>query len=133
MRSKCLLIFLLFACREEFFPRDLYDYQIERLLSGGSAKTWLQMINSVECSDSVRLHITLLSSSSDDSISIFNLLPKSNCFGYDTAFVGNANASGNLLFTDSLLFADGDFWIVESVTSENLSIRDLEIKHFISN
>ena len=125
MRGRWFLLFLLLGCQQDFFPAGLYDYQVERLLSGGASKVWNERVNSTDCADSVRLYITLLTSSSGDSVTLSTLTPRSDCGGFDTTLIGNANASSpsdGILFTDSLVFANGDSWIVESITSSSLSI-----------
>ena len=124
MRDKILLVIFgifLLACTEEDLPAGIYDYQVERLLSAGSEKTWDQVINSMECADSLKLHFELVTNTSNDSLDIFELTPTFNCASYDTTLIGRADASklvGGDLFTDSLVFSSGDFWIVVQVTSQ---------------
>lgn len=121
----CLLF--LVGCSEDNFPQGLYDYQVERLLSAGDSKTWMLVSETEDgtiafpttCSDTTRLLITLVD---QDSISISRLLPNLECNAFDTLKFGNANASGDLLFTDSLRFATGSFWTIQSVTSSKLEI-----------
>ena len=99
-----LLIFLVLSCTNEFFPDGLYDYQVERLLSGGSIKTWNQQINSPDCQDSLRLLIELVAASADDSVLVSEIMRGSSC-APDTTPIGLADASsflGGLRFTDSL-------------------------------
>lgn len=118
-----LLIFMVLSCTNEFFPEGLYDYQVERLLSGGSNKTWNQQVNSSDCQDSLRLRIELVASA-DDSVLISEIIGGSSC-APDTTPIGLADASsflGGLRFTDSLNFADGTSWIVNEVTSNTLII-----------
>ena len=118
-----LLFVFCFACDKDFFPEGLYDYQVERLLSGGDTKVWNQVITSDNCQDSVKLIIRLLANAPDDSLSVLRLLSNAACDGFDTTNLGNADASssiGALIFTDSLNFAGGDFWIIQSVTSTHL-------------
>lgn len=128
MRGKwwVLLIFLV-GCAEDNFPGGLYDYQVERLLSGGDSKVWMlvsELENGVAsfpsiCSDSTRLLITLTSL---DSVNIVQLIPNIICDAFDTLKLGNANASGDLLFTDSLRFASGEYWYVQSITGTKLEV-----------
>ncbi|MBC6401703.1 MAG: hypothetical protein GDA51_07835 [Ekhidna sp.] len=120
-----LLLVFCFACDRDFFPKDLYDYQVERLLSGGDTKVWNQIIASENCQDSVKLVFSLLSGSPNDSVSVSRLLSNAACDGFDTTRLGNADASSfedALTFTDSLNFSTGDFWIIQSITSTELSI-----------
>jgi hypothetical protein len=126
MRVKWFVLTLLFlGCKEDQFPKGIYDYQVERLLSGGESKVWLLAEEKTEgivtrpevCSDSTRL---LIAATQLDSIEISRLVPKVDCSGFDTLALGNANTSGELVFTDSLIFSTGEFWIVESISSLNL-------------
>ncbi len=133
------------SCDSDFFPGGLYDYQIERLLSGGDSKVWNQVVNSTDCQDSVKLLIELVSSSSDDSIAVslisynfgLNELPNSSlCQLTDTVLLGNADASSfsdALLFTDSLNFSNGDFWIIKEITAQRIEIlNSLESTFYLS-
>lgn len=126
MRDKFLSIFLfllIMSCSEEELPAGIYDYQVERLLSGTSgSKTWDQVVNSSNCSDSVRLHVV----SVDDSLDFSRLTYQTVCSIFDTTYLGRANASkaeDRDLFTDSLRFQNGDFWIVKTITSDLLTIE----------
>lgn len=122
--SWILFIFLLLSCTEDDFPTGIYGYQVERLLSGGDEKVWLQVVNSPNCEDSLRLFITPLEAT--DSITVHRLSPSADCAGFDTLQSINANASflsGGVLFTDSLLFADDSFWIIEAITSTQFRAR----------
>ena len=126
MRGKwAVLLLIAIACTNDFFPEGLYGYQVERLLSDGSEKVWLKVVNSSDCADSVRLFIEFIEATTADSIRLSTLNPLPNCSGFDTLLIGNANASsiqGGLLFTDSLLFSNGDFWLVNNITSQSLTI-----------
>lgn len=131
MRVKILTVFFfifLISCSEEDLPAGLYDYQVERLLSGQSgSKNWAQVVNSDNCADSVILYVELVTISSTDSIDISNLIKSNNCTALDTIFIGRANASkftGRSLFSDSLNFSSGDYWIVDQITSELLIVGE---------
>ena len=93
MRGKWLVLLLFIGCQQDFFPAGLYDYQVERLLSGGESKVWSEQVGSMNCADSTKLYITLLENSSGDSVSLSILTPRSDCSGFDTTLIGNANAS----------------------------------------
>ncbi|MEQ8904609.1 hypothetical protein [Ekhidna sp.] len=125
--SVFFFILLLLGCSEESLPPGLYHYQIERLLSGQSGtKDWHQLVNSQNCADSAILHIELIPNASADSIDISSLVRADNCEIFDTTYIGRANASRfaeRNLFSDSLIFGSGDFWIVHNVTSEQLQIE----------
>lgn len=125
MRGK-LLVFVVFlfliACSEENLPEGIYDYQVERLLSGGSAKSWDQVVSSTSCTDSLKLYFELIT----DSVDISQINPGNACTFNDTVYLGRANASSfpdNNLFTDSLKFSDGDYWMIRRVTSSLLQIE----------
>ncbi|WP_421762812.1 hypothetical protein [Ekhidna sp.] len=125
MRDKFLVFALFFAilsCSEEDLPIGLYDYQVERLLSGQSGdKTWMQIVSSTDCKDSLKLLIE----SASDSLDIFEIRSALDC-NVDTIYIGKANASkliGGLLFADSLVFSDGTYWIVKQITSDFLDIQ----------
>ena len=122
-----LLLFIGVACVEDEFPTGLYHYQIERLLATDTNKTWLlaeSVVNGASvrpsvCQDSVRL----LFINDSDSVNVSILSYNATCSAFDTTRLGNANASGDLVFTDSLNFADGREWIVESILPNRLTIN----------
>ncbi len=127
MRGKFLgviFLVLLISCSEETLPDGIYDYQVERLLSGESGvKTWTQIVNSNNCADSVLLTFELVANAADDSLDITML---SGCSPSNSTVLGRASASspeGGILFTDSLIFASGEFWIIDQITSEQLFLR----------
>ena len=129
MQGRIFIVFffiILLGCSEESLPPGLYHYQVERLLSGQSGtKDWHQIIKSQNCADSVILHIELIVNSAADSVDISSLVRSTNCNAFDTTYIGRASASqvtGRNLFSDSLIFNSGDFWIVHHVTSEQLQI-----------
>lgn len=57
-----------------------------------------------------------------DSLDVARLTYQPGCLLFDTIRLGKANASGTLLFTDSLLFESGSHWIIHSITSTSLSV-----------
>ncbi|WP_420318341.1 hypothetical protein [Ekhidna sp.] len=136
MRDNFLVIFiflLVSSCSDENLPPGLYDYQVERLLTNDSSKLWIQVINSQECSDSIKMLIE----SQNDSLDIFNISPTLACDFLDTAFLGRANASqreGSILFDDSIVFSNGNYWIIDEITSDILTVNigEQRIK-YISN
>jgi len=135
IRGRWLILSLFFlGCDTDFFPEGLYDYQVERLLSGGEQKIWNRVINSENCQDSTKLLFTLISNLSDDSVFVQQLRANEACSGFDTTDLGNADASsfvGTLPFTDSLNFADGLSWIIRQISSENLEIEEPEVFSYI--
>ncbi len=111
------------SCSEEELPAGIYDYQVERLLSGSSeSKSWNQLVNSSNCADSVILYVEAIG----DSLDFSRLTYQNTCGEFDTTYIGRANASSEddrNLFTDSLRFANGDFWLIKTITSEILTIE----------
>ncbi|MEQ9467316.1 MAG: hypothetical protein RLN88_07880 [Ekhidna sp.] len=128
------IILSVLSCAEADVSAKLYDYQVERLLSGQlGSKTWNQIVDSENCADSIKLFIELVNSSgdADDSLDISELTPISNCTSFDTVYLGRADASsfsGGDLFTDSLIFASGDFWIVSQITSTFFTTEESNIQ-----
>ena len=126
MRVKYLVFTFLLAlmgCSEEQIPAGIYHYQVERLLSGqDGSKAWMQMVNSANCADSVQLRFELVTGSDDSlDISIVTGCSSSSV----TNSVGRASASKAAdrdLFTDSLIFSTGEFWLVSQITSQQLYI-----------
>jgi len=123
-----LLALIGIACGGDFFPQGLYDYQVERLLSADSSKVWNQVMETENCADSTWLYIEMLASDSDDSVAISEVLGGASC-DPDTSLIGYADASAfsdELLFTDSLNFDNGMFWLIEQITSERLILFNEE-------
>lgn len=126
MRGRIILIFGIFfllSCSEEPVPEGLYDYQVERLLSGGDIKIWIESKRIEQCSDTVLLHVSLVEGSID-SLNLSRIIFNSSCVR-DTLPLGNAKPSSfssGPVFTDSLVFSNGDFWLVDRVTSQELQI-----------
>lgn len=135
--SWLLLVGFLVSCQNDFLPPGLYDYQVERLLSGGDSKVWIQVVNSENCSDSTQILVEFLSFSANDSLRISELTPKIGCRGFDTLLLGNADASsfsGQKLFTDSINFANGSPWIISKITSNSLTTSQRTIQvNYISD
>lgn len=126
MRGNWLLLSLLIiGCKNDDIPSSLYDYQVERLLSNGDSKLWVQVIIDASCNEPNQLKIELIESGSNDSLAISRLVSNSDCSGVNEIFVGNADASsflGSLRFSDSLLFANNSYWILNHITSRSLEI-----------
>jgi len=129
MRGKLVLLaFLCIACKEDEVPQGLYNYQVERLLSGGTAKTWVLVSTNTDgstatpelCTDSLRLLITSVAT---DSINITTLTPRLNCATFDSLDLGDANATGDLVFTDSINFESGEVWVILNLSSLDLTIQ----------
>lgn len=133
MRGRIFLILLILnivSCSEEELPIGIYDYQVERLLSGETGlKTWSQVVNSTDCTDSVNITFELIANAANDSLDITMITGCAN--SSNTTLLGRASASspeGGILFTDSLIFDSGDFWIIDQITSEQLSLRIDEVE-----
>lgn len=126
-----LLLVLIFVinCSEDFTPEGLYGYQVERLLTNDSNKIWTvtrMMVDNSEismtaCADSLFLLLT----SDTDSVSVSSLVRDcSTTSELDTTFLGKANTSTiGLVFSDSLLFASGDYWLISNVRPSNCEVR----------
>ena len=100
------------SCEEDGFPTDLYDYQVERLLHGGTEKMWH--------TDEEGVMGYLLFESLDDSVNIMGITMDFS----DTLSLGMMRASvKSLLFSDSLLFAEGNFWLIEEVSAHSLLFK----------
>ena len=100
------------SCEEDGFPVDLYDYQVERLLHGGTEKMWH--------TDEEGVMGYLLFESLDDSVNVMGITIDFS----DTLSLGMMRASVKaLLFSDSLLFADGNFWLIEEVSAHSLLFK----------
>ncbi len=118
----------LINCSEEFVPDGLYDYQVSRLLSADSNKLWTvteifrdkELQSLANCEDSLFLLFTF----TDDSLFVQSL--SRLCLeveGFDTLDIGSAvPSSAGLVFTDSLVFEDGEYWIIYEITWENCQL-----------
>ncbi len=120
-----VLGFLLLSCGDEDISGKIQDHQVERLLSGQTGtKMWDRIINSTDCSDSLKLTFTLVENSAGDSLDLTLTAYESDCSTQD--FLTRANASvaeDNERFTDSLIFSNGDFWIISEITSQRLLVE----------
>ena len=100
------------SCEEDGFPTDLYDYQVERLLHGGTEKMWH--------TDEEGVMGYLLFESLDDSVNVMGITMDFS----DSLSLGMMRASvKSLLFSDSLLFAEGNFWLIEEVSAHSLLFK----------
>ncbi len=130
-----LVIFpLLFSCQEEDIPVGFYDYQIVRLLASDSAKTWFRTqyitngeVQSIDgCADSIYTSFVLHERYPEDSVYVYEIIPKSDCSASDTLLLGLMSPSRiDNIFTDSLNFKDGpvDFMLLENITSRFLKLN----------
>lgn len=78
-------------------------------------------MNVSNCADSVKLNFTLVANTLGDSVDVSRI---TGCAATaDTSLIGRANASNaGVIFTDSLIFANGNFWIVDQISSQRLSL-----------
>ena len=129
-----LLIFT-FSCKEETFPENLYAYQVTRLLTGGSQKTWImdqwsyngtaQTANS--CTDSLFLVFTDSLVSNQPATYIRQVKPLCQMSGHDTVAIGLAYAASYaLFFQDSLVFSADKYWIIDEITSQYLQFHHVD-------
>lgn len=108
-----LALCIALSCQDDEFPLGLYDYQVERLLHGDAEKVWK--------TNDVGVWSYLLFQSIDDSVNVMGI---SIDFS-DTISLGMMKASvKSMLFSDTLLFNDGDFWLIEEVSSHTLLFKD---------
>ncbi|MFY0689988.1 MAG: hypothetical protein JXQ90_22645 [Cyclobacteriaceae bacterium] len=108
------------ACQEDYFPPGLLGYQVERLLSADTSKTWNLQSTVDECD----VAQTLLFVEAMDSVEVIAF--RDNCDGtsIDSVYLGTASASEfDEIFTDSLIFYDGSIWLIDQITSQFLDIR----------
>jgi len=133
-----LLAFLLIQCQEE--EVSIFEgQQIHRLLTGGNEKVWVLgsrsedgVESTLSCADSLRLLMT----DENDSVNIQQLRPicSGSTLVFDSLDLGNALVSSqDDLFTDSLLFEDGTFWLVEDVSSQFMFLTMGETRLRFSN
>lgn len=130
-KTACLLMGLIWmtSCGDDYVPAGLYNYQVERLLSQGSSKEWTLVSRSIggsqvaldDCTDSLKLVVDLKS-----GLLVFNeYTPRVGCALYDTLYYGSGLASGELLFTDSIVLEGGayTYLLIDEITSKRLSFR----------
>jgi hypothetical protein len=108
----------------------MYGYQVERLFSADTAKLWMVtgietsgvLENPENCQDSL---FYLFQVPAEDSLEIFELMRNCAISGdFDSTFLGKARASVSInLFTDSIRFNSGSYWIVENVTSQSAVLK----------
>ena len=123
----------LFACADDGVSR-FRGSQISRLLTSGSEAGWLpgeitfegQSILS-SCSDSTGYFFEALED--EDSILVSQLVPFCNGTGeYDTLEIGKAMPSvQDEIFSDSLVFATGSFWLIQEIFSEQVKFQDSDV------
>ncbi len=128
-----LLIGMLCGCEEEdFYPKGLYGYQVDRLISGGESKLWILTASEIDgqaqafedCGDSLKLYVEERTM----GIAVYQLNTcnptDSTFFGYMTSSFKAKGLANQYLFTDSLLFEEGteDFFLVKEVTSLYLKV-----------
>ncbi len=101
------------SCQDDDFPLGLYGYQVERLLYGDAEKVWK--------TNEVGVWSYLLFQSIDDSVNVMGI----TIDFADTLSLGMMKVSAkSMLFSDTVLFSNGDFWLIEEVSSHALSFKD---------
>ncbi len=122
---------LLAACEDEYFPEGFLPYQVEYMLTNDSSRTWLvtgwevngDPVAMASCSDSLRLGFEVIT---NDSIASYELRYNADCSQFDTTSIGALTASGSNSFTDSLYFERSNGTIrsmyVKELTSSRLSV-----------
>ena len=124
VRLSSILFFsiTLLACSDDNFPDGLYDYQVVRLLSNESAKNWQLLNVDPEICDSTYYYEI---SDMIDSVGVSGIRWNCQNGGYtDTVFFDYAVPSSvGLNFSDSLIFNNQMYWVVDEITSNSLVIR----------
>jgi len=132
VRSSSILFFstVLLSCTDDNFPEGLYDYQVVRLLSNETTKTWQLLNTEPESCDSTYYYEM---SNQVDSIGVAGIRWNCQSGDYtDTIFIDHATPSSlGLTFSDSLIFDDKTYWIVDEVTSTSLKIRQYPGEHHV--
>ena len=101
------------SCQDDDFPLGLYGYQVERLLYGDAEKVWK--------TNEVGVWSYLLFQSIDDSVNVMGI----TIDFADTLSLGMMKVSAkSMLFSDTVLFSNGDFWLIEEVSSHTLSFKE---------
>jgi hypothetical protein len=111
------------SCGEEYVPEGLYHYQAARLLSADSTKYW-ELVPDANSTQLVPYTFDVLgvkkTSKTGDTLQ-FALI---NSTTSDSTLYGYATLSRyNLLFTDSILFLDDNYWIIRQLTSQKLTVE----------
>ena len=130
-----LLAWLLIACSTDEFSNRFFDFQVERLLSGGDTAIWSPISAfsdgqqlSMTCVDSVRLLIAM----NDDSLTVARLIPQCPFEErFDTLALGRAFASSeSQVFTDSIIFTESqNFWLISSVFSLSFAFTEGDVSY----
>ncbi|MEQ8546738.1 MAG: hypothetical protein RIC03_02455 [Cyclobacteriaceae bacterium] len=126
------VVCLLASCSDPFVPQGLYDYQVERLITNDTSKSWVlrsltvdgQNVEVMACDENITF---LAETITADSLVFLEINKQADCSANDTLFWGSFRASGHIrnIFRDSLYFDDGikpSFGLVEVVTPESLII-----------
>ncbi len=120
-------LFLFYCSDVGYLPPDLYGYQVKRLLSADSTKTWTVSSLTIsgdeqdldDCEDGILLKFDEVNDSIDVSW-IFNTCSEAEM---SEVYVGRAlPTSINRIFSDSLFFTNGGVWYVDQVTSKTAEI-----------
>ncbi len=120
-----IIVVFLTSCGTDEFPNGIYDYQVERLLSGGTSKSWTLISSRSNtgvltpelCSDSV----TLIFIDVADSLSVVEQQKSLDCELLADTLAANTTSYIRQLFTDSLVFSN-KVWIINEVTSKTLRL-----------
>lgn len=126
------LLFVVFGCENNYFPISLKGNQIVQLLSGGSSKIWVLASPNQDCKANNQYQFKLIHS---DTLGVIELRPLSNCEKFDSIKLGKVYPTvlnkTTKWFTDSLVFvnADNSSWIIESITSQKVSIKLSETEY----
>lgn len=116
--SAAVVVTVLFSCVESNLPQGLYDYQALRLLAADSSKLWLVQ-EGISRSDCEKLSYYLLTNL-EDSIALSSVAYNCDTGGFsDTSAIGFGTPSAlGLVFTDTIYWSTGDYWIVHELSSQ---------------
>lgn len=125
--SFLFLAWLTIACTDDAISDNFFGYQVERLISTGDTALWEPIAITLNgesqltrCEDSVYFQFIL---GEDDSLSVLELVPhcqsSNGLFDTLSEAIGRASVDDEV-FTDSIVFADGGFLIINEIFSSSV-------------
>lgn len=133
-----LSVFLLACSEEAFFPKGLYGYQVEHLLTGGDMKHWMVQRLSVDgqnqsvnaCSDTL---IWVFDEAGTDSVSVYELRYDAGCVLYDTTWQGKLSVSGGDDYFHDSLYLIKNKRVVKTILVDHVTSLTLGFSYTTSN
>jgi hypothetical protein len=122
VKSNSFWVFVFFicvSCSEDNFPAGFYDYQVTRLLTHDDSKIWqVEGLAQGQCGEPYFYMLNL----EGDSIDCYQISWNCDSLSFnDTTYISRGlPTSLGLLFTDSVKWADGDFWLIRSISESQL-------------